>query len=228
MSETATGNARTRSSDGWSRWVPWTGVGFVVLFIGSVVASSPPSDTAPDTRWVAAYSTHSDQVQHVATGVLLILAGLFLMVFLTHLWTRIAVARQPAVLSPLPVVAAGVTATCMGMGGVLMGVTSGALLGSAPMPGADLLRFGNDAGFILVGIPGMLAAALSIACLSVQAHAAGIFGKRLLWFSLVVAVVLLASFEFFPILALLVWLIVVAVTLLRGPQVAGRVVPVAG
>ena len=226
MSGTGAGNGRSSSADGWTRWAPWTAVGFVVFFIGSVVASSPPSDGASDARWVAAYSTHSDQVEHVATGVLLVLAGLFLMVFLTHLWTRIAIAQQPHVTSPLPIVAAGVAATCMAVGGILMGATSGSLLGSAPMPSADFLRFGNDTGFIMVGIPGMIATAISIACLSVQAHSAGIFGKRLLWFSLVVAVVLLASFAFLPIAALLIWLIVVAVTLLRGRQVAGQVVPV--
>jgi hypothetical protein len=189
---------RSGATDGWSRWAPWTGVGFVALFIGSVVASSPPSDGASNARWVAAYSTHSDQVEHVATGVLLVLAGLFLMMFLTHLWTRIAEARQPRFTSPL---------------------------GSAPMPSADFLRFGNDAGFIMVGIPGMIATAISIACLSVQAHSAGIFGKRLMWFSLAVGVVLLASFAFLPIAALLVWLIVVAVSLLRRREVARQVVP---
>jgi hypothetical protein len=72
----------------------------------------------------------------------------------------------------------------------------------------------------MVGVPGMLAAALSIAALSIQAHAAGIFGKRLRTFSLVVAVVLLASLEFFPIAALLIWLVVVAVALLRGRDLA--------
>jgi hypothetical protein len=218
---------RSGATDGWSRWAPWTGVGFVALFIGSVVASSPPSDGASNARWVAAYSTHSDQVEHVATGVLLVLAGLFLMMFLTHLWTRIAEARQPRFTSPLPIVAAGVAATCMAVGGILMGATSGSLLGSAPMPSADFLRFGNDAGFIMVGIPGMIATAISIACLSVQAHSAGIFGKRLMWFSLAVGVVLLASFAFLPIAALLVWLIVVAVSLLRRREVARQVVPAA-
>lgn len=213
---------RSGSPGGWSRRAPWTGVGFVALFIGSVVASSPPSDGASDARWVASYSTRSDQIEHVATGVLLVLAGLLLMVFLTHLWTRIAEARQPHFTSPLPVVAAGVAASCMAVGGILMGLTAGSLLGSAPMPSADFLRFGNDAGFVMVGIPGMIATAISIACLSVQAHSVGIFGKRLLRFSLAVGVVLLASFAFLPIAALLVWLIVVAVSLLRGRRSPGR------
>ena len=63
----------------------------------------------------------------------------------------------------------------------------------------------------------MLATALSIAFLSVQAHAAGIFGTRMRAFGIVVAVVLLASLEFLPIVALLIWLVVAAIVLLRAP-----------
>ena len=204
------------TSRGWSRLAPWTAAGFVVFFIAGVVASSPPSDNASNARWVSDYATHSKQLGHIATGVFLVLAGLCLVSFLTQLWTRVAAARQAQSISPLPVVAAGVAAACMGVGGVLMAATSAMVNGSAPMPSADLLRFGNDAGFIMVGIPAMLATSLSIACLAVQAHAAGIFGKRLLWFSALVAVVLLPSFLFFPIAALLIWLVVVAVALLRA------------
>ena len=65
----------------------------------------------------------------------------------------------------------------------------------------------------MVGVAGMLAAALSIACHSVQARAAGIFGVRLARFSGAVAVVLLASVAFVPIVALLIWLVAVTVTL---------------
>lgn len=62
---------------------------------------------------------------------------------------------------------------------------------------------------------------MSIACLGVQARAAGVFGKRLLTFSLVVAVVLLGSLAFVPIVALLIWLIVVSIVLLRSNAVGG-------
>ena len=200
---------------GWSRYVPLSGIAFVVCFIGSVVASSPPSDSASDTRWIADYATSSNRDGHIATGVLLVLAGLCLLVFLNDLWTRVAARRSHT--NPLPVAAAAVAAGCMAVGGVAMAATSAMLSNSAPLPPADLLRLGNDTGFAMVGIPGMLATALAVACLAVQAHAAGIFGPRLRAFSLVVAVLLLASFLFLPIAALLFWLVVVAVVLLRQP-----------
>lgn len=212
----------------WARRTPLTGIGFVVFFIASVVVSAPPADNVPDSTWIANYGTHSEQLRHIATGYCLVFAGLCLASFLTHLWTRISAARAPERISPLPLVAAGAAAACTAVGGVLMAGIAGSLLfGSAPMPGAELLRFGNDVGFAMVGVAGMLAAALSIACLSVQAHAAGIFGKRMLRFSIAVAAVLLAAVAFVPILALLVWLIVAVRILTRQPVATARPEPLA-
>lgn len=204
------------------RVAPISAIAFVVFFIASIAASSAPSATASDADWVAAYASHGKQVGHFATGILLVLAALSLVTFLTDLWTRVVAAAQPRSVSPLPVVAAGISAACIAAGGVLMAsISASALIGSAPIPQAGLLRFGNDVGFGLVGLAGMLAASLSIACLSLQARSVGLFGSRLTRFSLVVAVLLLGSVAFVPILALLVWLIVVTVALRRSSTVRG-------
>ena len=218
-SAAAVGVERAGSAVAWGRRAPWTGIAFIVFFIGGIVVSSPPSDTASDATWVADYSTHGKQLGHIATGVSLVLAGLCLLVFITHIWARVAAARQPQRISPVPVVAAAVTAACMSVGGVLMAASAGMVNGGAPMPSADFLRFGNDVGFIMVAVPGMLATALCIGCIGVQARSAGVFGKRLLWLSLVVAVLLIPSLLFFPMLALLIWVLVVAVALLRDAPV---------
>jgi hypothetical protein len=217
MSTIAAPIARSSSREAWERRGPWWAIAFVVFFVAGVLVGNTPTDSAPDASWVASYATSGKQGSYLATGVCLILAALCLAGFLTHLWTRIARTRPAQTLSPLPIVAAGIAATCMAAGGALMGVVGGdMLLGSTPLPNADLLRFCNDLGFVMVGVPGMLAAALSIACLAVQAHTAGIFGARMRAFSLVVAVILLGSLEFLPIAALLIWLLVVGIALLRG------------
>jgi hypothetical protein len=199
------------------RATPLSGVAFVVFFLGSVLASTAPSDTASDKAWIAAYATHGKQAQHLLTGVLLVLAALSLISFFTHLWTKVAAASGAETVSPIPIVAAGVAAACIAVGGVLMAGISGTLLiGSAPLPRVDLLRFGNDVGFAMVALAGMLATALGVASMSVQARAAGVFGTRLFRFGLVVAVALIASLAFLPILALLIWLIVVTIALRRS------------
>lgn len=205
------------------RWLPLTGIAAIVFFIVGVVASSPPGSGASDARWIAAY-TGSHDASHITTGVCLILSGLAFLLFVVSLWQRITEhAAQTQRPGPLPLIAVGVTAACMSAGGVLMAAPSAVVSGGGPVPAADLLRFCNAAGFTMVGVPGMLAAALAIAAVSLQGRRAGVFGRRLQVFGFVVSVILLASLEFFPILAWLAWLLVLAVFQLRRP--AGQATP---
>jgi hypothetical protein len=202
------------------RWQPLTAIAFVVFFVASVVVSSPPADDVSNVTWTRAYTGTAHAREHLATGILLVLAALSLLSFLTLLWTRIAAARRPVSVSPLPLIAAGVAAACISVGGVLMASVSGSILiGSMRVPNADELRFANDTGFAMVSVAGMLAAALSIACLSVQARAAGLFGTRMMGFGIVVSIVLLAAVAFLPIAALLIWLVVAAARLMRGTSI---------
>jgi hypothetical protein len=198
------------------RWAPLTGIAAVVLFIVGVVASSPPDSGASDARWIVAY-TGSHDASHITTGVCLVLSGLAFLLFAAGLWQRISERITATQRSPLPLIAAGVTAACMSVGGVLMAAPSAVVSGGGPVPAADLLRLCNATGFTMVAIPGMLAAALAIAALSVQGRRAGLFGRRLQIFGFVVSVILLASLEFFPILAWFTWLLVLAVFQLRRP-----------
>lgn len=188
------------------------GIGFIIFFLGGVISSSPPGNSASDAQWVANYTGTGNQFSHVLSGVLLILAALSLMAFLTGMWQRISGARPAGTTSPLPLVAAGVTATLMAFGGTLMAYIAGSeLSGGYPMPSADLLRLSNGLGFLVTGIPGMAATALSISVLAVQARRAGLFGRRMAVFTWIVAAVLLLSVLFLPIIALMVWIVVAIV-----------------
>lgn len=210
----------------WTRWSRWAAVPFVVFFAGGVVASSPPSESASNATWIADYATHGKQVGHVATGALLILAGLSLLIFLTQLWASVAAAEGRPI-NPLPAVAAGVTTTCMCIGGILMLSVSGLSMSGAPLPPPYWMRFGNDVGFVFVGVPGMLAMAVGLACLGGQAYAAGVFGSRLRWFTYVVAVLLPGSFLFFPIAGLMLWTLIVLYVQVRRPEHVPATSPVA-
>ena len=185
-----------------------TGIGFIVFFVASVVSSNPPSNNASDAKWIANYTGHSNQISHLTTGICLILAALSLMTFLTGMWQRISNARPAATTSPLPLIAAGVATTCIATGGTLMAYISGSELSSKyPLPSADLLRLLNGLGFILTGIPGMAATALCLAVLAYQARTAAVFGRKMAIFTWIVAAVLLLSFLFAPILALMAWIV---------------------
>jgi hypothetical protein len=210
-----------------SRLGALAGPAFAVLFVAGVVASSPPADNAPNAKWIANYTGHGHQIQHAASGILLVLAGLCLMTLLTTLWGRIA-GRRSERTSPLALVAAGAAAACISAGGVLMATISASeLSGSYPLPSVDVLRLTNDVGFGLVAVGGMWAAALAVALLSTQGKAAGVFGRGMAAFGWVVAALLVLSLLFVPIVALLVWAVVMGVSCLRArdaaePTVADR------
>lgn len=195
------------------RWAPLSGFAFAVFFVVSIVASNVPADGASDRTWLAAFS-QGHAAGHMVTAYSLDLAGLSLVVFLTTLWTRVLHARGGVVPSPVPLLAAAVAGACMAAGGVSMGVVSIHALRGYP----EIIRLGTDGGFAMVGVGAMLAASLSVACLSVMAHSTGVIGRRTSWFGLLVALVLLGAIAFLPIGALVLWVVVVAVVLLRHPE----------
>jgi hypothetical protein len=195
------------------------GLGFIVLFLAGMVASSPPANSASNAQWVANYTGHGNQWSHLGSGVFLILAALSLMIFLTGMWQRVRNARPDAAISPLPLVAGGVGAACMAFGGLIMAYVSGSeLSGAYPLPSADLLRFSNGLGFAVTAIPGMAANALCIAVLAVQARRVGVFGPRMAVFTWIVAAILLLSILFVPIAALMLWIVVCLVGARRSRQ----------
>jgi hypothetical protein len=204
-------------ANGPSRAVAWTGVAFVVCFIAGVVSSSPPDKNASDHAWIANYTGNANKLHHTITGIFLVLAGLCLAAFLTGLWRRVAVVRDGRI-SPLPLVAAGVAAAAMAVGGVVMGGVAQVVTNDHSAGLAELFRVSNGLGFALVALGAMPAAALSVVCLSAQGRAAGVLSGRVAVFGYVAAVALLAALAFVPVVLLLVWVLVVAVGWLRsGP-----------
>ncbi len=210
------------SSDSLRRCEPYAGVAYVVFFLASMAVSNAPADNASNQKWIANYASHGKQLHHLATGLLLLLAGLSLMTFLVALWRRIA-AAHPAEPSRLPVAAAGAAAALIGAGGMVMAyISGGELLGHYPLPSVDLLRMSNDLGFALAGVAGSCAAGVAIATLSIQGYTAGLFGARMRAFGILTAFSLLLAMLFVPIGALILWVLIAAVMWIRRPALGGR------
>lgn len=206
-----------------STWVPWAGFGFVVLyFVGMGVLPNTPDDNASDAKWLAYFAKSSNRVSLIVSAFVLVVAALCLMSFVTGIWSRV---RDSGLrdASPLPVVAVGVSAACIALAGVLNAVVAGGMtFGSAPEPSAGLLRFSGDLAFPAATVGGMISAAFAVATLAGQAQRAGLFGRRLTSFSYVMAVIALGSFVWVPQAAMLLWVIVVGITVLRRPAAVGR------
>jgi hypothetical protein len=200
------------------RWEPYAGIAYIVLFVASMFVSNPPADTASDRTWIARYTGHSEQVRHLATAFLLLLAGLALMTFFVALWRRIAEVRPAQPPSRVPIAAAATAAALIGAGGMVMGyISGGEIIGHYPLPAADLLRMSNDLGFALAGVAGSWAAAVAVATLSFQGHSVGIFGAKMRAAGVITAIALLASILFVPIVALFAWVLAAAIILIRKP-----------
>jgi len=210
------------SSDSLRRWEPYAGVAYVVFFLASMAVSNPPADNASNQKWIRSYASRGEQIHHLATGLLLLLAGLSLMTFLVALWRRVA-AAHPAEPSRLPVAAAGAAAALIGAGGMVMAyISGGELMGHYPLPSVDLLRMSNDLGFALAGVAGSWAAGVAVATLSIQGYAAGVFGARMRAFGVLTAFALLLAMLFVPIGALFLWVLIAAAMWIRRPAPAAR------
>jgi L-lactate permease len=185
-------------------------------------------DSDSNGVWRNYFASSGHQIQTLVSGFLFVLAALCLVVFVSSMWSRIAEGRRPESTSPIPLVASGMGAAGIALGGVLVAAVSGGMIfGQLQLPPADILRFGNDAAFPAITVAGMFGVALAIASLAVQARSAGLFGRRFQIVGLVVAVVTIFSFGFFPLVAPLLWFLVVSIMLLRKEPSVGAPATVA-
>ncbi|HEY6379557.1 MAG TPA: hypothetical protein VI316_10305 [Candidatus Dormibacteraeota bacterium] len=189
---------------------------FVVLFIAAALLLNTPQDNDPDSTWTAYFANHNNQVRVTLAGFIFVVAGLCLLAFLTCLWLRIRDSRTQSI-SPLPLLTATMSASAIALNGLVGAtVTGGMLFGTLKEPGVDVLRVVVDISYPFLLIGGMFPAALSVVVLASQARSAGLFAKWVLVLSWVVAVGLLASVFFIPMILLLIWVLVVTVLLLRA------------
>jgi hypothetical protein len=194
------------------------GLLFAVVFVVGVAASSPPNPDAPNAKWIADYTGHSNQVGHLVSGLALVVCGVALMVFITGLWRRIAAQSSGGTPNPLPAIASAAAAACFVVGGLIMGWISGTELGGAyPLPSADLLRMSNELGFVMVGIGAMAAMSVALIGIAMQGHAVGLFGSKLRTATIVVGILVLAGETFVPVIIFVLWVAVVSIYLLRQP-----------
>lgn len=213
---------------GAARWAPATGIAFVVLFVAAFAVNNQPNADASNRKWLDYFASNSNQAKMVISGFLFVFAGLAFLSFVTTLWRRVAAAQGTRGLSPLPVAGATVAAAGLAIGGVLNAVIAGGMIfGSLPEPGAEVLRTTSQSWFPAIAVGGMIPAALALGSIVVQANRVGLISKRLMNLGLVVAVVALASFVFFPMIVLLLWVLALSVIELRRPPAPAMGTPAA-
>jgi len=199
------------ASRGGTSLAAWLGIGFPVLLVAAWFLDNTPDGDASNAKWLRWYADGGHRTDMIVSAFLFVVAGLCLLAFLNLVWSRAGEGDR------LPLGAATFGAAAIGIGGVCNAVVPGAMaFGNAPEPSPDVLRFADNVGYPITTVAGMIAVAFAVALISLQARRSGLFGQRLTVFSIVMAVITLASFLWFPQAALLIWCIVVGIVLALG------------
>lgn len=187
---------------------------FVVAFVvGLFLVSNPDSDASAATfaHW---YSQSGNRLHLIASAALLSLAGLAWIVTVNGLRERVG----DGVAARIATTGAAVTASLIGVAATLIAaVPAGMAIGSAPLPGDDLVRFLPQAGYVALTFIAMPAAALTVTSICIAGLRSGTLPRWLAYLGYAASVVLLASLEFFPMLLFVVWVIAAAIVLARRP-----------
>jgi hypothetical protein len=183
---------------------------YVLLLVTGVAVLGTPEGDADDATWVAHFSDKGSRQQVLAAGLLLVAAGLAFLVAVAGLAGRLATGSRAILLASagtaheLLVILAGMTGSSIAV------VTD---LAGMPMPrDPDLLRMSDALMFATLLLPGMLTAGLVAWCCA----RGGRLPRPLARAGVAVAVLSVAGLALFPVVPRLIWLLAVAVVLLRS------------
>ena len=230
MSETALTSAQSATGQLGARLAALAGLASAVMFFLGVAILDIPSK-ATNGELVQWWSSNSHQLEALVSMISFTLAGLFFLVFLAHLRTRLLAAEGGAGTLTTIVFSAGLLfVATLFVAAAARGVISYALKSPAagePLPRADLLRYLPQFSYVVLGFCGLLSAALAIAITSLLAFRTRVFGRPLAWLGLacaaglIVANVILIGIGAIP--AMLLWTVATSVAFwTRGPR-TGRI-----
>jgi hypothetical protein len=179
---------------------------------------------ATDSELVRWWSSSGHQREALISMIAMTLAGLLFVVFLAHLRSRLLTSEGGDGTLTTIVFSAGLLFVGMlFLAATARGVISFAIrtpAGEQPLPSVDLLRYLPQISYVVLGLCGLLSAALAMAVTSVLAFRTGVFGRWLAWLGFVCAAVLVAAnvvlLGIAVVPAMLVWTIATSVVLGRS------------
>ncbi len=206
----------------WDRLSPLTGVASVAcLVVGTLIVLNQPQDTDSDATILAYFTVHSHRVQGML-GFFVFLAGILLLVaFLATLRARLVAAGVGAGNPAALAFGAGLVSVALSTGSMLL--ANGTLLASTSTSSfhvdPNTFRLFVDTAYG-AWVAGVTVASLVVWSASVAALRTGalpVWWGRL---GLVIGIVQLFAFLFFPFFAWLVWLVGTSLLLTRRQTVA--------
>jgi hypothetical protein len=207
-------------SAGGNRWIPASGIGYVVLFIvGIILTSDSPQASDSDTEILSYYGDSGNRSQEVVVFFLLVIAALLLVWFVTDLRGRLrAVESEPHGLSTLAF-AAGIASATLLMAAVAVGVSPSFTRVDSDQftVDPDTVRLTGDTSYLLL-VCSVMVTSILIAATSALAIRTAVLPTWLGWIGLVVALAQLVAIVFVPLFALWGWILVVSIVLMLQPE----------
>jgi hypothetical protein len=201
----------------WDRFGPLIGVPAVVCtFIGVLIMLNPPQDSDSDAKIVSYFHTHSHQTDAVLAFVLFF-AGVFLLLgFLAALRERlVAVEGRPGRLSAL-VWGAGIASVPLWLVSALLGNATAMSVGQTSRFRVDpnTYRLTVDTAY-MSWVSAVMISSLVVWGTSVLALRTGLLPRWFAWLGMLVGLIQLIAFLFFPVFAWWVWIVLASVLLVR-------------
>jgi hypothetical protein len=211
----------------WNRWGLVSGlISVACLVVGTLMVLSQPQDRDSDAKIVAYFAQHSHQVKGMI-GFFVFLAGILLLfAFLASLRDRVSAAEGHA---------GGLAPVAFGAGLVSLVLTTGSML----LANGTLLAVTNTSRFHVepntfrlfadtayaTWVAGVMVAAFVVWSVSAAALRTGLLPRWWARLGILIGIVQLFAFLFFPFFVWLLWIVGTSLLLtIRGSTVAARVV----
>jgi hypothetical protein len=204
-------NAGLENTDRPNRVGAWMGIAFVVLFVAGFMVFPTPSDNKDTVKWARWWNDSGHRVGAVIGAYLMVLGLLAFVWFMWSLNRRLGERGGMMITFGSLFVALALVSAL-----VRAAIPGGKEFGGTPVPaGADLSRQFDNIGFGVLLVAGALAAGAFIATASYLARRDAILPGWLTMAGYVVAVVQLAAGFFLPFALFPVWVLAVAIVLVR-------------
>lgn len=201
-----------------SRTLVVSAVAYTALFLAGSLLPRLPEGAYSDREVVDLLAEPDSRTAIVAAGLLLTLAGLALLPFLSALTTGLRRADGTSSL-PTLVMAAGVLHVAMLLVAArfFSGYATGVMVGEVPVPSdPTLFRVLSDHGFGTLLVPGLMAAGLMMAATSLVGRRTGVLPAWVCTTGLALAALTLAGVLWLPQYLPPLWALIVAFTLRDG------------
>jgi MFS family permease len=195
---------------GWQKWIPLTGVLFVILYIVGFGLVSGPDNTDSDQKILDWYNDSGHQTSVIIGAYLLAGAVVAMLLFMNRLRAVISEAEGARpIFAPFILAGGAVFATGLVIcGAAVAAVPAEIKFGDAPsVTNADVARFLPSIGYGTLLVLGMFPLIFAMFTTAYASMRYKIFAAWFNWLSIVCGTVLFFSALFFPQIALGVWML---------------------